>query len=240
MVKVTVNGRKVVHKSNKGTPFKVVDVKKKETTDSLPTSDPKETVVEITTETTRPEPQSETPNSSTPTAKKSLTVKRKKPSPHKKPDSKKNKPPRKKKKEIKLCGKCKKQKSECECGRPLFDGKDEKTVVSKLRSIFLIGGSHEEACLYAGISIRAFYRYLEKNKEFRQDIYLLRQNPKLKARRAIFKSLDNPKMAIEYFKAKHADEFGGRFSDREPERVINNQVSIHVHELASKYGVEEK
>jgi hypothetical protein len=44
-------------------------------------------------------------------------------------------------------------------GRPLFNGKNERFVVTKLEWAFSIGSTVKEACNYAGISTDSLYRY---------------------------------------------------------------------------------
>lgn len=52
-------------------------------------------------------------------------------------------------------------------GRPLFDGKDEEVVCTKLKTAFMGGASKLQASIIAGISHTALDRYFEKNPEFR-------------------------------------------------------------------------
>ena len=84
------------------------------------------------------------------------------------------------------CSKCGKRKGNgdgfCECGRPLFDGKDEQMVVAKLESAFSIGCTDEEACLQADISRTALFRYETKYPEFRNRKAILKEKLILVAR----------------------------------------------------------
>lgn len=80
-------------------------------------------------------------------------------------------------------------------------------LVNKLEEIFAIGGTDEEACLYAGISRQTLYDYQTKNPEYLDRKELLKENPFLKARRTIFQALNNPKDAQWYMERKKKKEF---------------------------------
>jgi len=73
-------------------------------------------------------------------------------------------------------------KDQCECGRPLFNGKDVELTLSKLEAAFSIGCTDEEACLQADISVDALYRYERENLEFRKRKVLLKEKLILIAR----------------------------------------------------------
>jgi hypothetical protein len=118
------------------------------------------------------------------------------------------------------CGKGHK-KSECTCGRPLFDGKDEKIVVAKLEQVFAIDGTVEEACSYASISRDSYYRYLSKHNEFRSRILELRERPVLAARqRAVLGIKESYGNAMDYLKRKRKDEFGDS-----PQQGVNLNIA---------------
>jgi len=99
----------------------------------------------------------------------------------KKKQTKKKTTPKRKTK----CGKCRLIKANCKCGRPLFDGKKEKDVISKLEEAFKWGASDEQACVNADISIAAFYRYQSKNPKFRDRKQILKETPQLHAKQTI-------------------------------------------------------
>jgi len=92
-------------------------------------------------------------------------------------------------------------------GRPTV--MTEETV-NKLEEIFAIGGTDEEACLFANISRQTLYDYQKKNPKYIDRKEQLKQNPFLKARRTIVSSLDKPLHAFEYMKRKKKDEFSDR------------------------------
>lgn len=96
-------------------------------------------------------------------------------------------------------------------GRPLFDGKSLTSVLQKLEHVFAIGGTDEEACIYADISPSAFYEYQKSHPEFLERKRLLKAKPILKARETIMKRIGtDPKVAMWYL-AKHLPaEFGNQ------------------------------
>lgn len=92
-------------------------------------------------------------------------------------------------------------------GRPTVMTKD---VLAKLQDAFLMGCTDEEACLNAGIHPASLYRYQEKNPKFCEQKEVWKQNPFLKARRTIFRSLGKPRDAQWYMEHKKSDEFSRR------------------------------
>ena len=92
-------------------------------------------------------------------------------------------------------------------GRPTVMTRE---LVNKLEEVFALGGTDAEACLYAGISRQTLYDYQTKNPEFIDRKELLKENPFLKARRTIIKSLDNPHDAQWFMERKNKKEFAQR------------------------------
>ena len=95
-------------------------------------------------------------------------------------------------------------------GRMLFDGKNEEMIVQKLEEVFLMGGTDQEACLYANISKSAFYEWQKKNEWFLERKEALKANPILKARKTIIESLSNPLYAKWYLERRLKEEFSTR------------------------------
>lgn len=75
-------------------------------------------------------------------------------------------------------------------GRPLFDGRDEGEIVSKLEYAFRRGFTDLEACLHADISKNTLYRYIEKNPEFRDRKEMLKKQPNILAKEVVFEALE--------------------------------------------------
>ena len=84
-------------------------------------------------------------------------------------------------------------------GRP---SKIDKDVLGKLEQAFSIGASDKQACIYANINPDTLYEYQKKNPEFAERKELLKENPILKAKFAVYKGLDDPKLALDYLKLK--------------------------------------
>ena len=123
-------------------------------------------------------------------------------------------------------------------GRPLFDGKDEGDVVSKLETAFGIGCNVIQACSFANISRAAFYRYIEDNEAFRDRIESLRQKPLLRAKFTVFKALKNdPNMAMRYI-----EKFSGEATPDSPIQINFNQAGSGqpIKRKAQANAVKEK
>ena len=93
-------------------------------------------------------------------------------------------------------------------GRPLFDGKDKNLVIAKLERVFAAGGSDQIACLYAGISPDALYRYEKRYPKFRDRKVALKGSPELRARLKVNREIShNVYTAQWYLERKVPDEF---------------------------------
>lgn len=98
-------------------------------------------------------------------------------------------------------------------GRPLFDRKDESTVVQNLLHVFRIGGTVDEACAHAGISRSAFYEYVKKNPQFLDEKERARLFPQIEARHLVVQSIVTGKSvesAKWYLERKAKEEFSTR------------------------------
>lgn len=85
-----------------------------------------------------------------------------------------------------------------------------KETLDKLDSIFLIGGSDKEACLYAGISVDALYAHQRRNPEYLKRKDLMKETPFLKARNTVVRAISEPDTAKWYLERKGKDEFATR------------------------------
>ena len=86
----------------------------------------------------------------------------------------------------------------------------DDSVLQKLQTAFSLGCSDEEASSFAEIAVSTLYNYQKKNPDFLEWKQQLKEKPILKARNTVVKNLDDPKIALEYLKAKKKDEFGQR------------------------------
>ena len=62
-------------------------------------------------------------------------------------------------------------------------------VLSKLQHAFTMGCTDIEACMYAGCSQPALYRYQEKNEEYREQKAVWKSNPFMLARMVLVHAL---------------------------------------------------
>lgn len=96
-------------------------------------------------------------------------------------------------------------KSKNPVGRPTVFTKD---VIDKLEMVFCLGGTDDEACLYANISVQALYKYQERQPDFLERKRLLKETQALQARQTVATAIKkDPKLAFDYLKAKKRDEF---------------------------------
>jgi len=93
-------------------------------------------------------------------------------------------------------------------GRPSVMTAD---VIRKLEDAFSIGASDREATFYAGIAMSTLYDYQTAHPEFVERKEALKEKPIMLARQTVVKAITtDPKMAMEYLKAKKRDEFASR------------------------------
>jgi len=84
-----------------------------------------------------------------------------------------------------------------------------KSVLQKLESVFSIGGSDREACIYADIAMSTLYNYQIAKPEFVERKRDLKEKPILKARQEVVKGLSgNPEFSLKYLERKKKREFG--------------------------------
>lgn len=107
-------------------------------------------------------------------------------------------------------------------GRKQFDGKPIDEVLKKLEYVWALGGTDEEACLYADISVQALMVYQKKHPKISLRKNLLKEKPVLMAREAVIKALKdkNPDIAIKYLERKKKDEFSLK-----TETAVSGQLS---------------
>ncbi|MCE7936296.1 hypothetical protein DYH10_00675 [Candidatus Saccharibacteria bacterium CPR2] len=94
-------------------------------------------------------------------------------------------------------------------GRKLWDGKSQDIVIPKLEAAFAVDATVTEACFYADISTSSYYRFVEKNSQFRDRFAQLRNKPVLLARQTVVNALKtDPHLAFRYLEKKRKLEFG--------------------------------
>lgn len=83
-------------------------------------------------------------------------------------------------------------------------------TITKLESIFAIGGTDKEACAYANIGMQTLYNYQIANPEFVDRKEALKEKPFIKARKTIIDSLNDPHHAQWFMERKRKHEFAQR------------------------------
>lgn len=104
--------------------------------------------------------------------------------------------------------KAKIRKNKKKVGRKLFDGKDLKSIITKLEEIWALGASDKEAAFFAHITPMSLSRFLHSHPKISLRKQALLNSPILKARRALVGALDNPEYALKFLERKLPDEFG--------------------------------
>ena len=98
-------------------------------------------------------------------------------------------------------------------------------VTSKLKSCFQRDFSVVEACSYAGISTKAYYRKYKKNKEFRGAMDDAKQHSQWLAKSKFFDALNSNdpqlsfKASLEFLKHRNPD-----WKEKNQDIVINNSM----------------
>ena len=102
--------------------------------------------------------------------------------------------------------KSRKKKTDDKIGRPSVVTPDN---IDKLEEGFIMGYTDEEACLYAGISTSALYRYQEDNPEFRERKALLKKAVTLQAKQNVTRAINkgDKKLSKWWLERRASDEF---------------------------------
>ncbi len=88
-------------------------------------------------------------------------------------------------------------------GRPTVMTQD---VLRKLEEIFVVNGSDEDACFYAGISTQPLYDYQRKHPEYAERKYALKNMPKLKAKKVLNEALAKKDKDVAKFILERTDK----------------------------------
>ena len=105
-------------------------------------------------------------------------------------------------------------------GRKQFDGKDVLFVLQKLEEAFMLGGTDQEACIYADVSPSALYEYQKKNPEFLERKAALKNMPSLRAKKTIVDRLEKDTALAQWWLVRrNKREFGERYEEPPQERM---------------------
>lgn len=125
-------------------------------------------------------------------------------------------------------------------GRP---PKIDDVVLGKLESAFLIGASDRQACKHAGINPDTLYEYQKKHPEFTERKEMLKENPILKAKFAVFKGLDDPKLALDYLKLRDDDfvaKTKSEVKNTTPQIVVANETDLKALEELKNADINKR
>ena len=133
------------------------------------------------------------------------------------------------------CRKCKKPKSECECGRPTVMTKD---VLLKLEDAFRFCYTDEEACLYADIGTTSLYEYQKKYPEFTERKMALRLNPNLHAKKELVEGIKGSiDQARWWAKNKMREEFGEKaIVELKGQIETNDKTSVGISDAVKAFN----
>lgn len=133
-----------------------------------------------------------------------------------------------------------KKKKGNKAGRPT---KITKDILEKLDNAFSLGHSDEEACLVAQIDPQTLYNYCKKHPNYSSKKELLKNSPKIVARRNIVKDLNDGdvKTSKWYMERKAKDEFSNRQElkdvteeDNEAIQILRRIIDSHDKSVRSK------
>lgn len=109
-------------------------------------------------------------------------------------------------------------------------------IVKKLEEAFSNALTDVEACLYAGVSTSAFYRYCEEHLDFREWKEELKKKPNIRAKLNILKGVNAGDINDSkwWLERKAKDEFGLKNEMKVSGDSDNPLVARHTIELKSK------
>ncbi len=92
-------------------------------------------------------------------------------------------------------------------------------ATSKLREVFLLDYTVEEACDYAGISSKAYYRRLVQDEQFRGEMERSQRGLICSAKRAVAFEIyvnKNARIAFDYLKHREPERYSTKIRDASP------------------------
>jgi hypothetical protein len=108
-------------------------------------------------------------------------------------------------------------------GRPTV--MTEETI-KMLEQVFALGGTDQEACLYADISVPVLIAYQQKNPEFLERKRRLKVKPVLTARIEVVKGLAGDKeFAFKFLERRKRDEFGTQSNSTSVNVAVADQIN---------------
>lgn len=101
-------------------------------------------------------------------------------------------------------------------------------VIGKLEEAFAFGCTDLEACRFAGINPDTLYVYCKKTPAFSERKSLLKLDPVLKAKKTLFDSLDDIKVAQWYLERKCKEDFNTKVEQKSPEEIPASALQVEI------------
>lgn len=110
--------------------------------------------------------------------------------------------------------------------------------INKLKEVFALDGTIEEACFFAEISVQTYYNWIEKNPELLEEFDRIRQTPILAARREVVNGITkNPEFSMRFLERKLPKEFGLRTKIEHSGVVstLSGEIPKEIEDVKDKY-----
>lgn len=101
-------------------------------------------------------------------------------------------------------------------------------VIGKLEQAFAFGCSDLEACRFADINPDTLYDYCKKNPEFSERKAQLKLDPVLKAKKTLFESLNDVKVAQWFLERKCRDEFNIKVENTTENNIPLSALKVEI------------
>lgn len=84
-------------------------------------------------------------------------------------------------------------------------------TIEKIKKAAALDCTHEEICIYAGITMAQLKTYFDSLPGLEQEVDAMRHYPTMKARETLVRALEtNPEIALKYLERKKRKEFAVR------------------------------
>ena len=94
--------------------------------------------------------------------------------------------------------------------------RDQPELLTKLETAYAMGCTDTEACLFAGVSTRTLYAYIEQEPSFTERKENLKQIPILKSRQSVVSKIADDVKVAQWYLERKTKEF------RPPDRQLGN------------------
>lgn len=113
-------------------------------------------------------------------------------------------------------------------------------VLRKLREAFLVDATDEQACLFAGISVRPFYEYQAANPEFKQQKEQWKTQVRLHAKFRVAKDVKKDgALALKLLERREKDSYSTRV-EQEGRLEVKVMNDIEMDGVPLRYNIGER